>query len=134
VLRARAPAALAEVEGLQAQSKFFRSLTTGIFFISYLFLLSWEIRQRFFPTPPNPEWTTFEIPLPIEAVGAIWGVSLALSLVLSILLYNRLRKNAVDETYQSAVVAFALGGRVESGASVKGALRDKWRPHSVLDA
>jgi hypothetical protein len=105
VLRARAPAALAEVERLQAQSKFFRSLTTGIFLFGYLFLLSL-----------GKKWPEFDPPWTFQAVSAIWGVSL----VLSILLYNRMRKNAVDEAYQSAVVAFAVGGRVESGAAVKG--------------
>jgi hypothetical protein len=112
VLRARAPAALAEVERLQAQSKFFRSLTTGIFFISYGFLVSWEIRQIYFPDSPRLEWP-IDPPWPI--IGAV-GVSLALS----ILLYHRMRKNAVGEAYKSAVAAFALGGKVDSGSALKG--------------
>ena len=113
MLRARAPAALAGVERSQAQSKLFRSLTTGIFFIGYLFLLSWAI--QIYQASPGSERPNFDAR--IEAAVAIWGVSLALS----ILLYNRLRKNAIEEAYQSAVVAFALGGKVESGAAVKGA-------------
>jgi hypothetical protein len=116
VLRARAPTAFAEVERLQAQSKFFRSLTTGIFFISYLFLLTLEIRQIHHSKTSQTSLISESLDIPWTIILVVWVVSLALS----ILLYYRMRKKAVDEAYRSAVVAFALGGRIESGAAVKG--------------
>jgi hypothetical protein len=118
VLRARAPAAFAEVEKLQAQSKFFRSLATGILLVGDAFLLALAVRPGSVgQTPQPPMWNGIVLP-----TGVPWWVACigwAVSLITSLVLYNNMRQKAVDEAYQSAVVAFALGAKPEvPGAGV----------------
>jgi TRAP-type C4-dicarboxylate transport system permease small subunit len=115
VLRARAPTALAEVERLQAQSKFFRSLTTALFLMGTLFVLAyaWSGKR---PTPSVlhsddlSQWT----------VNAILFVAWVLLLITSVGLYFRTRNKAVKDSYELAVVSFSLGGKAESSPAARG--------------
>jgi hypothetical protein len=94
VLRLRAPAALAEVLRLEADSKFFRSL-----FVVFVFL---EIAAA----TGLPRAEAFIVPAGIPALLA----------VLSYFRYAERRQKAIIEAYRSVIVLFAIGKPAKAAA------------------